>query len=83
LQSLLNGDLDGSSVGFPCHHLYEGEEDLPAVSGYKGMRMTAKDLKRLRGADALMMLVAVNAGFKVSLIRQVSFYLPALFLAIN
>jgi hypothetical protein len=83
LQSLVNGDLDDSSVGFPCHHLYEGEEDLPSVSGFKGMRMTAKDLKRLRGADALMMLVAVNAGFKVSLIRQVSFHLPALFLVIN
>ncbi len=69
LQSLVNGDVDGATIGFPCYHLYEGEEDLPKLEGFKGLKLTAKDLKRLRGADALMTMVAVNAGFKVSLLR--------------
>ena len=69
---------DGGRLAFPCFHLYEQEEDLPTPAQL-GPGIKASDIK-LRGADALLAVVAARAGLAVEILRYSSMFMPEPFL---
>ena len=58
--------ISGGKVGFPCFHLYERDEDLPKRE--IPATATSNDFK-LRGADALISIVAARSGAVVKVMR--------------
>lgn len=58
---------NGEKIGFPCFHLYERDEDIPDTLS---KQTKASDIK-LRGADALVALVAARLGLEVDILRIV------------
>jgi hypothetical protein len=56
----------GGDVGFPCFHLYECEADLPRVPLAPGVKASQIHLK---GADAIIAIVAARMGLSVRFLR--------------
>ena len=68
--ALNDQSLAGQRLGFACYHLYESEEELPKdLNNGDSIRQR---LNKLRGADALLCLTALQAGFHVELLRLIT-----------
>ena len=72
IAALHDQSLADCYLGFPCYHLYESEEELPKALNMGDQSHIRLRLNKLRGADALLCLTALQAGFQVELLRIVS-----------
>ena len=66
--ALKNPDFmaDGGEIGFPCFHLYECEADIPCVPLDPNIKSSEIHLK---GADAIIAVVAARMGLSLRLLR--------------
>ena len=60
--------ISGGKIGFPCFHLYESDEELPKHEIPVDITASNPDFK-LRGADALISIVAARSGADVRVMR--------------
>ncbi len=87
----MDPSLANRKIGFPCHHLYESTNVVPVKGELNGDGETSKRyrvktpvepidlrsrLRQLRGADALLCLTAIQAGFKVDCMTLASLVDP-------
>ncbi len=85
----MDPSLANRKIGFPCHHLYESTDVVPVKGELNGDGETwykviepaepidlRSRLRQLRGADALLCLTAIQAGFKVDCMTLTSLVDP-------
>ncbi len=63
IRALLDKDLAGKTIGFPCYHLYECKE-RPHLRDVCSVPLS-KRIHSLRGADALLGLVGLQCGLLI------------------